>query len=79
MNFKRVVPNSWQVFMEPMVKKQPLDDNDAVQKILGQLDRNGDFNVVKVVKKERKRYPGAAIYNLYHATGCQPEVEFPDA
>lgn len=38
-------------------KKQPLDDNDAVQKILGQLDRNGDFNVVKVVKKERKRFP----------------------
>ncbi|TAS65250.1 DNA topoisomerase, partial [Lactiplantibacillus plantarum] len=24
---------------------------------LGQLDRNGDFNVVKVVKKERKRFP----------------------
>ena len=28
-----------------------------VQSILGQLDRNGDFNVVKVVKKERKRFP----------------------
>ncbi|KLD59584.1 hypothetical protein WP50_17320 [Lactiplantibacillus plantarum] len=28
-------------------KKQPLDDNDAVQKILGQLDRNGDFNVLQ--------------------------------
>lgn len=38
-------------------KKQPLDDNDAVQKILGQLDRKGDFDVVKVVKKERKRFP----------------------
>ena len=38
-------------------KKQPLDDNAAVQKILGQLDRQGKFDVVKVVKKERKRFP----------------------
>ncbi|WP_010622185.1 type I DNA topoisomerase [Paucilactobacillus suebicus] len=36
-------------------KKQDLADNDAVQKILGQLDRKGDFDITKVVKKERKR------------------------
>ncbi|MFB9769487.1 type I DNA topoisomerase [Lactiplantibacillus modestisalitolerans] len=38
-------------------KKQALDDNAAVQQVLGQIDRQGDFNVVKVVKKERKRMP----------------------
>ncbi|MFC6180992.1 type I DNA topoisomerase [Lactiplantibacillus daowaiensis] len=38
-------------------KKQPLDNNEAVQKVLAQLDRNGDFDVTKVVKKERKRFP----------------------
>lgn len=36
-------------------KKQDLADNDAVKKILGQLDRKGDFDITKVVKKERKR------------------------
>lgn len=38
-------------------KKQDLADNDAVQKILGQLDRKGDFLITKVVKKQRKRSP----------------------
>ena len=38
-------------------KKQDLADNAAVQKILGQLDRKGDFLITKVVKKERKRSP----------------------
>ncbi|AVK63066.1 type I DNA topoisomerase [Lactobacillus sp. CBA3606] len=38
-------------------KKQALADNAAVQKVLAQLDRDGEFNVVKVVKKERKRFP----------------------
>ena len=38
-------------------KKQDLSDNEAVQKILGQLDRKGDFEITKVVKKERRRSP----------------------
>ncbi|QER67431.1 type I DNA topoisomerase [Paucilactobacillus nenjiangensis] len=38
-------------------KKQDLGNNEAVQKILGQLDRKGDFEITKVVKKERKRNP----------------------
>ncbi|MFC6165699.1 type I DNA topoisomerase [Lactiplantibacillus dongliensis] len=38
-------------------KKHALDNNEAVQKVLAQLDRNGKFDVTKVVKKERKRFP----------------------
>ncbi len=38
-------------------KKVDLNNNDDVQKILGQLDRDGDFDITKVVKKERKRMP----------------------
>ncbi|MFD1421265.1 type I DNA topoisomerase [Lactiplantibacillus songbeiensis] len=38
-------------------KKHALDNNEAVQKVLAQIDRNGKFDVKKVVKKERKRFP----------------------
>ncbi|KRL54841.1 DNA topoisomerase I [Paucilactobacillus oligofermentans DSM 15707 = LMG 22743] len=38
-------------------KKQDLGDNEAVQDILGKLDRNGDFEITDVTKKERKRNP----------------------
>jgi len=38
-------------------KKQDLGDNEAVQDILGKLDRDGDFEITDVTKKERKRNP----------------------
>ncbi|MCI1986690.1 MAG: type I DNA topoisomerase [Lactobacillus sp.] len=38
-------------------KKLPLKNNDAVQEVLRGLDRKGPFDITKVVKKERKRYP----------------------
>lgn len=38
-------------------KKHALPSNDEVQKILGELDRDGDFDVTKVTKKERRRSP----------------------
>ncbi|WP_390404394.1 type I DNA topoisomerase [Lacticaseibacillus jixiensis] len=38
-------------------KKMALKDNDAVQAVLKQIDRKAPFDVTKVVKKERKRYP----------------------
>ncbi|MGO3488358.1 MAG: type I DNA topoisomerase [Leuconostoc carnosum] len=38
-------------------KKQPLPDNDSVQSVLKRIDKNGDFNIVKVDAKERKRNP----------------------
>ncbi|CAH0418382.1 type I DNA topoisomerase [Periweissella ghanensis] len=38
-------------------KKTAVPDNDAVQAILKQLDQQGDFDVLDVVKKERKRQP----------------------
>ncbi len=38
-------------------KKHALPNNDEVQKILGELDRDGDFDVTKVTKKERRRSP----------------------
>ncbi|TOZ06252.1 type I DNA topoisomerase [Leuconostoc pseudomesenteroides] len=38
-------------------KKQPLPDNDSVQSILKRIDKNGDFDIVKVDAKERKRQP----------------------
>lgn len=38
-------------------KKGDLANNDEVQKVLAKLDRKGDFDITKVVKKERKRMP----------------------
>ncbi|KRM77189.1 type I DNA topoisomerase [Secundilactobacillus collinoides] len=38
-------------------KKQDLPSNEAVQKILADIDRDGDFDITKVTRKERKRSP----------------------
>ncbi|MTV81184.1 type I DNA topoisomerase [Secundilactobacillus folii] len=38
-------------------KKHPLPDNDEVQKVLAQLDRDKPFDVTKVTRKERRRTP----------------------
>ncbi|MFD1485227.1 type I DNA topoisomerase [Lacticaseibacillus baoqingensis] len=40
-------------------KKLALKNNDAVQQVLKGIDRKGPFDITKVVKKERKRYPAA--------------------
>ncbi|RHW46963.1 type I DNA topoisomerase [Bombilactobacillus bombi] len=40
-------------------KKKELPSNQAVKDILAQIDKRKKFNVSKVVKKERKRYPAA--------------------
>ncbi|GEK91598.1 type I DNA topoisomerase [Alkalibacterium kapii] len=40
-------------------KKTKLPDNKAVENVLEKLDEKGDFDVTKVVKKERKRNPYA--------------------
>lgn len=40
-------------------KKTKLPDNEAVQNVLEKLDQKADFDVTKVVKKERKRNPYA--------------------
>ncbi|TVP91514.1 type I DNA topoisomerase [Alkalibacterium sp.] len=42
-------------------KKAGLPDNDSVQNILKKLDQSADFDVKKVIKKERKRNPQAAF------------------
>ncbi|MCC5889279.1 MAG: type I DNA topoisomerase [Alkalibacterium sp.] len=42
-------------------KKAALPDNDSVQNILKKLDQSADFDVKKVIKKERKRNPQAAF------------------
>ncbi|ANZ62002.1 DNA topoisomerase I [Secundilactobacillus paracollinoides] len=39
------------------VKKQDLPNNEAVQKVLADIDRDGDFDITKVTRKERKRSP----------------------
>ncbi|MCH5461392.1 type I DNA topoisomerase [Lactobacillus sp. LC28-10] len=38
-------------------KKHDLPDNDEVQKVLAQLDRDKPFDITKVTRKERKRTP----------------------
>lgn len=38
-------------------KKTKLPDNDAVQNVLGRVDKSQPFDVTSVVKKERKRFP----------------------
>ena len=38
-------------------KKVSLKNNDDVQQILGKLDKNKDFAITKVTKRERKRQP----------------------
>lgn len=38
-------------------KKMPLANNEAVQKVLGKLDREKPFNIDKVERKERRRLP----------------------
>ncbi|MFD1672268.1 type I DNA topoisomerase [Agrilactobacillus yilanensis] len=40
-------------------KKTALPNNQAVQDILKQIDKSADFDITKVVKRERKRYPAA--------------------
>ncbi|KRM36535.1 DNA topoisomerase I [Agrilactobacillus composti DSM 18527 = JCM 14202] len=40
-------------------KKQALPDNEAVQGILKQIDRQADFDITKVTRRERKRFPAA--------------------
>ena len=38
-------------------KKQPLPDNDSVQDVLKRINKDGDFDIVKVDTKQRKRQP----------------------
>ena len=38
-------------------KKMALKNNEAVQKVLSQIDKTKPFSVTNVVKKERKRFP----------------------
>ncbi|MBB1062737.1 type I DNA topoisomerase [Limosilactobacillus fastidiosus] len=38
-------------------KKVSLKNNDDVQRVLGKLDKNKDFQITKVTKRERKRQP----------------------
>ncbi|MBA1435066.1 type I DNA topoisomerase [Bombilactobacillus bombi] len=40
-------------------KKKPLSSNDDVQAVLQQINKRKKFDITKVVKKERKRYPAA--------------------
>ncbi|MCH4172655.1 MAG: type I DNA topoisomerase [Lactobacillus sp.] len=40
-------------------KKQALPNNEAVQGILKQIDRQADFDITKVTRRERKRFPAA--------------------
>ncbi|TGD22646.1 type I DNA topoisomerase [Companilactobacillus suantsaicola] len=40
-------------------KKLELKDNSQVQDVLGRVDKKADFNIDKVTKKERKRFPAA--------------------
>ena len=40
-------------------KKLELKDNAQVQDVLGRVDKKADFNIDKVTKKERKRFPAA--------------------
>lgn len=40
-------------------KKKELKDNDEVQELLGQIDKKKEFTITEVVKKERRRQPGA--------------------
>ncbi|WP_125708651.1 type I DNA topoisomerase [Companilactobacillus zhongbaensis] len=40
-------------------KKVDLKNNDAVQDVLSRIDKKADFDVEKVTKKERKRFPAA--------------------
>ncbi|OJF97050.1 type I DNA topoisomerase [Alkalibacterium sp. 20] len=40
-------------------KKTKLPDNEAVEKVMNKIDQSGDFDVNKVIKKERKRNPYA--------------------
>ncbi|WP_300562416.1 type I DNA topoisomerase [Companilactobacillus sp.] len=40
-------------------KKIDLPNNDKVQEVLGKIDKKADFDVEKVTKKERKRFPAA--------------------
>ena len=41
-------------------KKTELPDNDAVQDVMKRLDQKGDFDIMKVEAKERKRNPQPA-------------------
>ncbi|WP_282801058.1 type I DNA topoisomerase [Secundilactobacillus kimchicus] len=38
-------------------KKHDLPNNEAVQRVLAKLDPKGDFDITKVIRKERKRQP----------------------
>ncbi|PWG00822.1 type I DNA topoisomerase [Levilactobacillus bambusae] len=38
-------------------KKMDLPNNESVQKVLQQIDPKGDFDITKVIRKERKRSP----------------------
>ncbi len=40
-------------------KKAELKNNDQVQDVLGRIDKKSDFDIDKVTKKERKRFPAA--------------------
>ncbi|GEO46110.1 type I DNA topoisomerase [Companilactobacillus kimchii] len=40
-------------------KKAELKNNDQVQEVLGRVDKKNDFEIDKVTKKERKRFPAA--------------------
>lgn len=42
-------------------KKSALPNNDSVQNVLKKLDQSADFDVKKVIKKERKRNPQASF------------------
>ena len=51
-------------------KKVSLKNNDDVQRILGKLDKNKEFAITKVTKRERKRQPQPTVYHLHDATRC---------
>ncbi|KRN29458.1 topA protein [Lactobacillus selangorensis] len=40
-------------------RKKALPNNDAVQDVLKRIDRKGNFDITKIVPRERKRYPAA--------------------
>ncbi|MDF7638886.1 type I DNA topoisomerase [Lactobacillus sp. ESL0791] len=40
-------------------KKQELPNNEAVKKVLAKIDKKQDFEVIKVVSRERRRQPAA--------------------
>lgn len=55
--FKKGQSNFKAAFYGLAGKKKELPNNEAVQKILKQIDPKADFDVTKVIRRERKRQP----------------------